>query len=136
MLAVTTRNRLHSARFCLPMLRARGLIARQLARAPGLVRYVGGVAGPSEFLTLTVWEDKRAMQSFMQSGSHERFMWAFARWTASFWSMRWEPATTRSATGTGCVCAWPRGVGASRRSDPSPTVVDASSGPIYSCRKL
>ncbi len=91
MLAVTTRNRLHSARFCLPMLRARALIARQLADTPGLVRYASGVAGPTEFLTLTVWEDKAAMRTFMQSGAHEQFMWLFSRWTRSFWGMRWEP---------------------------------------------
>jgi hypothetical protein len=92
MLAVTTRNRLHSARLCVPMLRARSLIARQLASTPGLVRYASGVAGPSEFLTLTVWEDKAAMQAFMRSGAHERFMWLFSRWTKSFWGMRWEPS--------------------------------------------
>jgi hypothetical protein len=90
MLAVTTRNRLRSARFCVPMLRARALIARQLGETPGLVRYASGVAGPTEFLTLTVWEDKAAMRRFMQSGAHERFMWLFSRWTKSFWGMRWE----------------------------------------------
>jgi hypothetical protein len=91
MLAVTTRNRLHSTRFCLPMLRARALIARQLAETRGLVRYASGIASPTEFLTLTVWEDKAAMRAFMQSGAHERFMWLFSRWTKSFWGMRWEP---------------------------------------------
>lgn len=92
MLAVTTRNQLHSARFCVPMLRARLLIARQLASTPGLVRYASGVASPTEFHTLTVWEDKSAMQAFMRSGAHERFMWLFSRWTKSFWGMRWEPS--------------------------------------------
>ena len=91
MLAVTTRNRLRSARFCLPMLRARRLVAEQLATAPGLVRYAGGLAAPTEFFTLTVWEDKQAMRTFMQSGAHERVMWLFNRWTESFWGMRWEP---------------------------------------------
>lgn len=91
MLAVTTRNRLRSARFCLPMLRARALIARQLAQAPGLVRYASGVVSPTEFLTLTVWEDRAAMRAFMQSGAHAQLLWEFTRWTASFWGMRWEP---------------------------------------------
>jgi hypothetical protein len=92
MLAVTTRNRLRSARFCLPMLRARRVIARQLAETPGLIRYASGVATPTEFLTLTVWEDRAAMLAFMRSGAHERLMWLFTRWTASFWGMRWEPS--------------------------------------------
>jgi hypothetical protein len=91
MLAVTTRNRLRSARFCLPMLRARLLIARQLAHQPGLIRYASGITSPTEFLTLTVWDSREAMQRFMQSGAHERFMWQFTRWTATFWGMRWEP---------------------------------------------
>jgi hypothetical protein len=91
MLAVTTRNVLRSARFCLPMLSARRQIVEQLARAPGLVRYAGGVVSPTEFLTLTVWEDKQAMRSFMQGGAHERLMWRFSQWSASFWGMRWEP---------------------------------------------
>jgi hypothetical protein len=92
MIAVTTRNRLKSVRFCLPMLRARALIARQLRRQPGLVRYASGIRGPTEFLTLTVWDSREAMLRFMQSGAHERHMWLFSRWTASFWGMRWEPS--------------------------------------------
>ena len=36
MLAVTTRNRLHSARLGAPMLFAHPLLARQLAAPPGL----------------------------------------------------------------------------------------------------
>jgi antibiotic biosynthesis monooxygenase len=90
-LAVTTRNRLRGPRFCFPMLRARALIARQLARQAGLVRYASGVVSPTEFLTLSIWESRQAMQRFMQSGEHERYMWLFSRWTASFWGMRWEP---------------------------------------------
>jgi hypothetical protein len=96
---VTTRNRLRSPRFCLPMLRARALIARQLAHQPGLVRYASGVASPTEFLTLTVWESREAMQVFMQSGAHERLMWHFTRWTASFWGMRWEPGAESEELG-------------------------------------
>lgn len=92
MLAVTTRNRLRSRRFCLPVLWSRRLVARQLQGTPGLLRYASAVAAPCEFLTLTVWEDKAAMRAFMQSGAHERVMWRFSRWTASFWGMRWEPS--------------------------------------------
>ncbi len=91
MLAVTTRNVLRHPYLCLPMLYARLLVARQLARTPGLIRYAGGVVGPREFLTLTVWEDKGYMQAFAGSGAHRRVMWFFARWSESFWSLRWDP---------------------------------------------
>lgn len=91
MLAVTTRNVLRHPGLFLPMLYARLLVARQLAVTPGLVRYAGGIAGPTEFLTLTVWEDKGRMQAFASSGAHRRFMWLFARWSESFWSLRWDP---------------------------------------------
>jgi hypothetical protein len=101
MLAVTTRNRLRSPRFCLPMLHARRVIARQLVATPGLIRYTSGVVSPTEFLTLTVWDDRAAMQAFMRSGAHERFMWRFTRWTASFWGMRWEPSENELGTWDG-----------------------------------
>jgi quinol monooxygenase YgiN len=97
MLAVTTRNVLRSARFSVPMLLARREIARQLADQPGLLRYASGISSPTEFYTLTVWRDREAMQRFMQSGAHERNMWQFTRWTASFWGMRWEPVSARTS---------------------------------------
>jgi hypothetical protein len=98
MLAVTTRNRLRSARFCLPMLLARRDIARQLATQPGLLRYASGLTSATEFYTLTVWRDREAMQRFMQTGAHEREMWQFTRWTSSFWGMRWEPLAQERST--------------------------------------
>jgi hypothetical protein len=91
MLAVTTRNVLRHPGLFFPMLYARLLVARQLAQTPGLIRYAGGIVGPTEFLTLTVWEDKGYMQAFASSGAHRRFMWLFARWSESFWSLRWDP---------------------------------------------
>jgi hypothetical protein len=97
MLAVTTRNQLRSARFCLPMLTARREIARQLSHQPGLLRYASGLTSPTEFFTITVWRDRESMQRFMQSGAHERHMWQFTRWTSSFWGMRWDPVTQPSA---------------------------------------
>ncbi|HLZ29962.1 MAG TPA: antibiotic biosynthesis monooxygenase [Chloroflexota bacterium] len=90
MLAVTTRNQLRGARFCLPMLLARRRIAQQLASQPGLLRYASGVSTPTEFFTLTVWENREFMQRFMQTGAHEQLMWQFTTWTSSFWGMRWE----------------------------------------------
>lgn len=77
MLAVTTRNRLRSARLCVPMLLARRHIARQLRTQPGLVRYVSGLSSRTDFFTLTVWDSREAMQRFMQTGAHEHFMWRF-----------------------------------------------------------
>lgn len=99
-LAVTTRNRLRSVRFCVPMLLARRRIARQLADQPGLVRYASAVTNPTEFFTLTVWQDRDSMQRFMQSGAHEQLMWQFTRWTSSFWGMRWEPGEAANEIGT------------------------------------
>jgi hypothetical protein len=96
-LAVTTRNQLRSARFCVPMLLARREIARQLANQPGLVRYASGLTSPTEFFTVTVWRDREAMRRFMQSGAHQRHMWQFTRWTSSFWGMRWDPLAEASA---------------------------------------
>ena len=91
MLAVTTRNKLRSSRYSWPMLRARGFVREQLATAPGLIRYVSAVASPTEFLTMTVWQNRQTMFNFMSSGAHQEFMWLFSRWSASFWSMRWIP---------------------------------------------
>ena len=91
MLAVTTRNKLRSWRYCVPMMRARGYVREQLGTTPGLIRSVSTVASPTEFLTMTVWENRQAMFNFMSSGAHQEFMWMFSRWSASFWSMRWIP---------------------------------------------
>jgi hypothetical protein len=99
-LAVTTRNRLRSVRFCVPMLLARWRIARQLANQRGLVRYASGVSSPTEFFTLTVWDNRESMQRFMQTGAHEQLMWQFTRWTASFWGMRWEPGAESDEVGS------------------------------------
>jgi hypothetical protein len=101
MLAVTTRNQLRSVRFCVPMLLARRRIAQQLSTQPGLLRYASGVRTPTEFFTLTVWQNRESMQQFMQTGAHEQLMWHFTRWTSSFWGMRWEPGP-----GTAEVGAW------------------------------
>src|SRR5579859_321038 len=91
MLAVTTRNKLRSGRYSLPMMRARGFVREQLATTQGLIRYVSAIASPTEFLTMTIWQDRQAMFNFMSSGAHQEFMWMFSRWSASFWSMRWIP---------------------------------------------
>lgn len=101
MLAVTTRNRLRSWRYCVPMMRARGYIREQLATTRGLIRYVSAIASPTEFLTMTVWENRQAMFNFMSSGAHQEFMWMFSRWSASFWSMRWIPTDAEDGTWEG-----------------------------------
>jgi hypothetical protein len=101
MLAVTTRNKLRSWRYSVPMLRARGFVREQLATTPGLIRYVSAIAGPTEFLTMTVWQNRQAMFDFMSSGAHQKFMWMFTRWSASFWSMRWIPTDAEEGTWRG-----------------------------------
>src|SRR6266581_2461093 len=87
------------------MLLARRRIARQLAHQPGLVRYASGVSTPTEFFTLTVWENRESMQRFMQTGAHEQLMWQFTTWTSSFWGMRWEPGAGSDELG-----AWDGGL--------------------------
>ena len=82
------------------MLLARQRIARQLADQPGLVRYASGISSPTEFFTLTVWENRESMQRFMQTGAHEELMWHFTRWTSNFWGMRWEPGPRAAEIGT------------------------------------
>lgn len=74
MLAVTTRNKLRSARYSLPMMRARGFVREQLATTRGLIRYISAIASPTEFLTMTVWQNRQAMFDFMSSGAHQEFM--------------------------------------------------------------
>src|SRR5579863_293685 len=91
MLAVTTRNKLRSWHFSVPMMRAQRYVREQLMATPGLIRYTSAIASPTEFLTMTVWENRQAMFNFMSSGAHQEFMWMFSRWSASFWSMRWIP---------------------------------------------
>jgi hypothetical protein len=98
MLAVTTRNKLKSGRYSLPMMRARGYVREQLATTHGLIRYVSAIASPTEFLTMTVWENRQSMFDFMSSGAHQEFMWMFSRWSTSFWSMRWIPTSTEHGT--------------------------------------
>lgn len=93
MLAVTTRNKLRSPRFCLPMLWARRQIRRQLEQTPGIVRFMTGVAGLTEFYSLTIWQSRADMFKFSASGSHRHMMWLFAKWSESFWSMRWQLTT-------------------------------------------
>ncbi|MGH2767582.1 MAG: antibiotic biosynthesis monooxygenase, partial [Actinomycetota bacterium] len=90
-LAVTTRSHLRRARFFLPMLRASLRIRRQLAVAPGCIRFASIIMGTKEFWTLTVWESRQKMLDFMKSGEHEDIMWEFSNWLDSFWLMRWRP---------------------------------------------
>jgi hypothetical protein len=133
-LAVTTRNKLHSWRFCLPMLRARRSIRQQLEQTPGLIRQLTAMASPTEFFTFTVWESRRAMFHFMSSGAHEAFMWMFARWSASFWSMRWLPTAAEVGTWDGVALAGLMSDQPWRRPQPPPLplpeqrLIDGSAG--------
>src|ERR1700722_6468402 len=82
-------------------------IRRQLADAPGLVRWASVVAGPTEFWTVTVWDSRHDMQEFMRSGAHERIMWLFSDWLESFWLMRWRPGPEETGTWNGTSLAQP-----------------------------
>jgi hypothetical protein len=90
--AVTTRSRLRSARFAVPMLRANAKIERQLSTRPGCVRFASVVMSPTQFWTISVWRNRHDMQKFMRSGAHRDLIWNFARWFESFWLMRWRPS--------------------------------------------
>ena len=91
-MAVTTRSRLRGVRFFPAMLVATVRARRQLARAPGIVRWASVIGGPTEFWTLTVWSGMHEMQEFMRSGAHGEVMWKLPRWLRSFWLARWRPA--------------------------------------------
>jgi hypothetical protein len=88
-LVVTTRSRVRGLRYFPAMLLATLRVRRQLARTPGIVRWVSLVTGPREFWTITVWRSRREMQEFMRSGAHGEIMWLLSRWLSSFWLMRW-----------------------------------------------
>jgi hypothetical protein len=78
------------------MLLATLAIRRDLRRARGLLRAANVIAGPTEFLTLTVWTDRDAMRAFMSSGAHERIMWRWPELFSAFWLGRFS-ATEREA---------------------------------------
>src|SRR5579863_916162 len=122
MLAVTTRNKLRNGRYSLPMMRARRFVREQLATTQGLIRYVSAIASPTEFLTMTVGQDRQAMFNVRRSGAHQEFMWMFSRWSASFWSMRWIP--TQAEEGAWQGLALSNGIEAEEqlRSDAQPHV--------------
>ena len=63
MLAVTTRNRLHSARLCLPMI---------------------GLDLPPRALVITLWRDRPAARA--------RALDLLDRELGAAWTMRWQPA--------------------------------------------
>jgi hypothetical protein len=104
-LAVTTRSHLQGVRFFLPMLRSSLRIRKQLALAPGCVRFASIIMGPREFWTLTIWESRQKMLDFMRSGEHEDIMWEFSHWLDSFWLMRWRPTEEESGKWSGLSLA-------------------------------
>lgn len=96
--AVTTRSRLRGVHRFPQMFVSSWRIKRQLATTPGCVRFASIVAGPREFWTITVWENRDKMLDFMRSGVHERFMWKVGKWLRSFWLMRWRPTDDEYGT--------------------------------------
>ena len=76
-------------------------IRNQLGRSPGMLAYTTGVAGATEFFTLTFWEKEIDMTMFMSSEDHRDMMWNFRTWTESFWSMRWNPVARHNVLWNG-----------------------------------
>lgn len=100
-LAVTTRSRLKHRYQFFPMFIASLRIRRQLADAPGCIRFASIIAGPREFWTITVWRTRDEMLDFMRSGAHEDIMWLFGKWLKSFWLTRWRPTPDETGTWEG-----------------------------------
>jgi hypothetical protein len=96
--AVVTRSRLRSARHFPKVLGATLAVRRELRGARGLLRAANVIAGPTEFLTVTIWADRDAMRAFMGSGTHELVMWTWPRWLSAFWLARM--AATPEEVGT------------------------------------
>lgn len=99
--AVLTHSRLRDARSFPAMFRATLRIRHDLARARGLLRAANLIAGPTEFLTFTVWSDRDAMRAFMSSGAHERIMWRWPDWLRAFWLGRLAPVGNEHGTWRG-----------------------------------
>ncbi len=57
-----------------------------------MLAYSTGIAGLTEFFTVTLWEKEIDMFLFMSSEDHRDMMWNARNWSESFWSMRWDPA--------------------------------------------
>src|SRR5262245_1647780 len=141
MLAVTTRNRLKSARFLPAMLAARRLVDAQLRETPGLVRWADAIGGLTAFYTLTVWANKHVMFDFMSSDAHRAMMWQITKWTDEFWSMRWQPGAEELGAWNGLSLAARRAPVAEPQT-PLPGIakpprtggpIDASACPVTAC---
>ena len=101
MFAVTTRNKLRSRRHAVSMIWAWWHIRKQLARSPGMLAYTTGIAGLTEFYTLTLWDKEIDMMLFMASDDHRDMMWNTRSWSEAFWSIRWNPTFDEVGTWDG-----------------------------------
>jgi len=79
MFAVTTRNKLNSARFAPYMIRAWFHVRRQLYETRGIIRYSTGISNLTEFYTITLWDNEMDMFAFMSSDAHRDMMWNFSK---------------------------------------------------------
>lgn len=108
------------------MLAARRKIREQLRQTGGLIRWTDAIASPTEFYTLTVWENKHVMFNFMSSDAHREMMWMFTRWSDEFWSMRWTPGEREAGSWQGLHLACPsNSVSPPRPPAPTPQTVQA-----------
>ena len=75
-----TRVRLHKARFAVPFVRFAIASANQAKQSGG---FIGGYLAngwPLTFWTVTVWQDREAMQAYRGSGTHREAMPSLAGW--------------------------------------------------------
>ncbi len=90
MLASITRLRLRSFLYLLPFIISSRRIARQAEIMPGnrgiRLRKTRGLA----FWTLTLWEDREAMEFFRGSGAHRRAMPKLKHWCDQAAVASWE----------------------------------------------
>jgi hypothetical protein len=90
MICVTTRFRVRRAWLLIPLyLTYRGL-RRDLALAPGLIRYAFLVQSPVACCTMSIWESEEALVAFSNVRRHiQAVRWA-KRWCRDIWSAYWH----------------------------------------------
>jgi hypothetical protein len=90
MICVTTRFRVRHAWLLIPLyLRYQGL-RRDLALAPGLIRYAFLVQSPVACCTVSIWESEEALVAFSNVRGHiQAVRWA-KRWCRDIWSAYWH----------------------------------------------
>jgi len=91
MLCVTTRFRLHHVWTLLPRYLTFRAMRRDLAVAPGLVRFAFLIEGPHVCWTLSIWESQAALEQFSNVPRHIDAVRRAKRWCGdNIWSASWR----------------------------------------------